>query len=203
ADGRAWTRDGRWRLPGDGDRILGTDHPYLSVAAEELVALCRHPDAGDVVISGWRLGATPVSFPHENGSHGGPGPIETDAFALLPPHVVVAAAGGQLLRPSHLRDIALAQQDAPAAGEAEPIRPPGTLRVLTYNVHSCVGLDGSLSPDRIARVIARYEPDVVALQELDVARPRTGGVDQAEIIAARLELPPHFRPAMSIGQAPD
>ncbi len=53
-----------------------------------------------------------------------------------------------------------------------------TVRVMTYNVHRCVGGDGVRSPLRIARVIAEYRPDVVALQELDVGRARTGGGDQ-------------------------
>jgi len=33
-----------------------------------------------------------------------------------------------------------------------------TLRVMTYNVHSCVGMDGQTLPARIARVIARCDP---------------------------------------------
>jgi endonuclease/exonuclease/phosphatase family metal-dependent hydrolase len=77
---------------------------------------------------------------------------------------------------------------------------PGTLRVLTYNVHSCIGLDGEVSPERIARVISEHEPDVVALQELDVARRRTAGVDQAHVIAERLEMLLHFRPVVSVGE---
>jgi endonuclease/exonuclease/phosphatase family metal-dependent hydrolase len=69
---------------------------------------------------------------------------------------------------------------------------------MTYNVHSCIGMDGKLSPERIARVIARYDPDVVALQELDVGRARTEGMDQAHIIAQCLEMDFHFHPAMHI-----
>ncbi|HEX3854100.1 MAG TPA: hypothetical protein VHW01_24220, partial [Polyangiaceae bacterium] len=30
-----------------------------------------------------------------------------------------------------------------------------TFKVMTYNVHSCVGTDGKLAPERIAEVIAR------------------------------------------------
>lgn len=41
----------------------------------------------------------------------------------------------------------------------------GTIRVATYNVHGCVGPDGRHAPDRIARVIAELDADVVALQE--------------------------------------
>ena len=44
---------------------------------------------------------------------------------------------------------------------------PGTLRVLTYNIHHGEGTDGKLDLDRIARVIKAAEPDIVALQEVD------------------------------------
>jgi len=39
------------------------------------------------------------------------------------------------------------------------------LRIATYNVHSCVGVDGRHDPERIARVVAELDADVVALQE--------------------------------------
>jgi endonuclease/exonuclease/phosphatase family metal-dependent hydrolase len=39
------------------------------------------------------------------------------------------------------------------------------LRIATYNVHSCVGTDGRHDPERVARVIAELDADVVALQE--------------------------------------
>ena len=73
-----------------------------------------------------------------------------------------------------------------------------TLRVLTYNVHSCIGVDGKLSPSRIARLIAQCDPDIVALQELDVGRPRTGDVDQAHVIAQELQMQYHFHPALQV-----
>jgi endonuclease/exonuclease/phosphatase family metal-dependent hydrolase len=69
---------------------------------------------------------------------------------------------------------------------------------MTYNVHSCIGMDGKLSPERIARLIARYGVDIVALQELDVGRSRTGGADQAHIIARCLEMDFHFHPAIEL-----
>jgi endonuclease/exonuclease/phosphatase family metal-dependent hydrolase len=72
------------------------------------------------------------------------------------------------------------------------------LRVLTYNVRRCLGADGRLAPERIAAVIAACRPDVVALQELDVGRARSGGVDQAEAIAAHLGMRSHFHPAMQV-----
>jgi endonuclease/exonuclease/phosphatase family metal-dependent hydrolase len=70
------------------------------------------------------------------------------------------------------------------------------LRLVTYNVHSCIGLDGRLSPTRIARVLAALDPDVVALQELDVCRQRSGCVDQAQEIAQALTMELHFLPCI-------
>jgi endonuclease/exonuclease/phosphatase family metal-dependent hydrolase len=71
-------------------------------------------------------------------------------------------------------------------------------RILTYNVHRCLGTDGRLSPERIAEVIAAAEPDIVALQELDVGRARTGGVDQAARIAGALGMTLHFHAAVQV-----
>jgi endonuclease/exonuclease/phosphatase family metal-dependent hydrolase len=72
------------------------------------------------------------------------------------------------------------------------------MRLLTYNVHGCLGTDGVLSPERIAEVIAHYEPDIVGLQELDVSRQRSGGIDQAFAIAEALRMNAHFHPAMHV-----
>lgn len=71
-------------------------------------------------------------------------------------------------------------------------------RILTYNVHRCVGTDKRLDVARIADVIASFEPDIVALQELDVGRARTGMVDQAHEIAHRCEMTYRFHPAMRV-----
>lgn len=71
-------------------------------------------------------------------------------------------------------------------------------RILTYNVHRCVGADRRLDVGRVAEVIARLNPDIVALQELDVGRARTGGVDQAHEIARRLKMTFHFHPALKV-----
>ena len=73
-------------------------------------------------------------------------------------------------------------------------------RIMTYNVHRCVGADGRAEPQRIAEVIASCEPDIVALQELDVRRVRTGGIDQAHAIAQSLAMTFHFHPALQAGE---
>jgi endonuclease/exonuclease/phosphatase family metal-dependent hydrolase len=66
------------------------------------------------------------------------------------------------------------------------------LRVMTYNIHSGRGTDRRVDLGRIARVIAGYAPDVVALQEVDVGRQRSGRVDQAAELAARLDMNMRF-----------
>src|SRR5439155_10427959 len=50
-----------------------------------------------------------------------------------------------------------------------------TLRVATYNIHRCRGLDGRTRPDRIAAVLQSVEADVVGLPEVVGAGPRDGG----------------------------
>ena len=70
------------------------------------------------------------------------------------------------------------------------------LRVATYNVHGCMGMDRQRSEARIAEVIAQSSVDIVALQELDLGRRRSAGVDQTRIIAEQLGWYSHFHPAM-------
>ncbi|HEY5945163.1 MAG TPA: endonuclease/exonuclease/phosphatase family protein, partial [Kofleriaceae bacterium] len=73
------------------------------------------------------------------------------------------------------------------------------LRVMTYNMHSGRGTDDRYDLGRIADVISSYEPHIVALQEVDVMRMRSGAVDQAHQLGARLGLEVHFAPAIERG----
>lgn len=52
------------------------------------------------------------------------------------------------------------------AGDVDILR----LRVATYNIHGCIGLDGRYDPGRICRVIRGLDAEVVALQEVDGRR---------------------------------
>ena len=66
-----------------------------------------------------------------------------------------------------------------------PVTLPGrTLRIATYNVHRCRGLDGRTRPERIAAVLRTIDADVVALQEVVGAGPQGGG--QTEALGAAL-----------------
>ncbi len=53
------------------------------------------------------------------------------------------------------------------------------VRVLSYNIHHGEGTDGELDLPRIANVIKRLKPDLVALQEVDKKTKRSEDVDQA------------------------
>lgn len=77
-----------------------------------------------------------------------------------------------------------------------PSAAPLTTRVLTYNIHHGEGTDGNLDLDRIAAVIRRADPDLVAVQEVDQRTTRTGGVDQAAALAERTGLHVVFGKAM-------
>jgi len=58
------------------------------------------------------------------------------------------------------------------------------LRVLTYNIHHGEGMDGRIEYERLAAIIARLKPDVVALQEVDRSTTRSGGADQLSRLAS-------------------
>lgn len=58
-----------------------------------------------------------------------------------------------------------------------------SVRVVTYNVHRCRGMDARTQPQRIASVLATLDADVIALQEVVGASQRRPG-QAAELGAA-------------------
>ncbi len=52
-----------------------------------------------------------------------------------------------------------------------------TVRVMSYNIHHGLGMDNVLDYQRIADVLLKAAPDVVALQELDSVNTRSNQVD--------------------------
>jgi endonuclease/exonuclease/phosphatase family metal-dependent hydrolase len=60
------------------------------------------------------------------------------------------------------------------------------MRVVSWNIHGCVGADRRYDPERIARVLARLRPDLVLLQEVGEQTGPHNQVDQAQLLAGEL-----------------
>jgi endonuclease/exonuclease/phosphatase family metal-dependent hydrolase len=58
-----------------------------------------------------------------------------------------------------------------------------SVRVVTYNIHACVGVDRRYEPARIAAVLREIDADIVCLQEVDVRRGTRLHGDQAAYLA--------------------
>lgn len=58
----------------------------------------------------------------------------------------------------------------------------GRITVMSYNVHAMRGMDKVLDAERIAHVIKDQDPDLVALQEVDMFTERSGGMDAIAIL---------------------
>jgi len=67
-------------------------------------------------------------------------------------------------------------------------RDASSIRVLTWNVHGCVGRDGVCDPDRVAGVLEAAQPDISALQEID-ARTRASVQDPFSYFAKLFDWP--------------
>jgi endonuclease/exonuclease/phosphatase family metal-dependent hydrolase len=62
------------------------------------------------------------------------------------------------------------------------------LRVVTWNVHGCVGTDGRFAPERVAQALGALMPDVALLQEVGDNQGKHPPIDQANIISRALGL---------------
>lgn len=106
-----------------------------------------------------------------------------------------------ILVPALLLSTGCATTNRRAAGQSpealfEQERAPEALRVMTFNIQS-----GRHGLERIAEVIRRANPDVVALQEVDKGTWRSRGLDQAEELAQLTGLThhAHFRATRFFG----
>lgn len=68
------------------------------------------------------------------------------------------------------------------------------LRVLCYNIHYGQGNDGEYDLERLAEVIKKAAPDLVALQEVDVGVKRSGRVHEAQRLAELTGMAVRFGP---------
>lgn len=61
------------------------------------------------------------------------------------------------------------------------------VRALTWNIHGGVGRDGRFDLARIVGLIRKWEPDIVALQEVDSRRCAPGDAPAFEFFASELD----------------
>jgi len=191
---------GEYQLTGDSNKRPAFQHPFATDLLDDLAQLANLPEAGDLILIAWNGGKQSTSFGSEMGTHGGPGIQETQGFALLPSDTVLPKTPRGYLRCIDLRLAALGflGRGKPTRRLRPRPRDHRTIRVLTYNVHACVGMDGQLSVERIARVIDQTRADIVCLQELDVLRKRSQKRDQTQVIAQQLEMFHQFHPAWQL-----
>ncbi len=183
-----------------GPRLGGYAPALRAEIARDLVLLCRNENAGDFVLLGCRGEGECWTFAAERGSHGGIGPDETRGFLLTPPGTRLPEDAADFVRPESLRAAVFHHLGRTRLSEGIlPAAPKGTLKLMSYNVHGCCGMDGRISPRRIARIISRQNPDVVALQELDRGRLRSREEDQANVIAGLLGYHVVFCPTVTAG----
>lgn len=95
---------------------------------------------------------------------------------------------------ANLRDSNREKQDVRGYYYEKPAE--GVLRILSYNVRNCIGMDGKTDFDRVADVINRINPDVVALQELDSATQRLEGVFVLKLLAEKTGMHYTYGPAI-------
>lgn len=68
------------------------------------------------------------------------------------------------------------------------------LRLATWNIHSCVGLDARFAPDRVAQVIRDLDVDLVGLQEVGWHHRGEAGLDQFAFLEKATGLTAHAGP---------
>lgn len=73
-----------------------------------------------------------------------------------------------------------------------------TVRIVSYNIHGGVSVDGQVDPEATARVIEAQDPDVVVLNEVSRGWTIFGGLDAAEWLGRRLKMPYVFEPAADL-----
>ena len=79
---------------------------------------------------------------------------------------------------------------------------PGSLKVMTYNIHHGGGMDGKLDLDRIAAIIAREKPDIVGLNEVDNNfAGRSNFLNEPKLLAEKLDMHYVYASTLSSGDA--
>lgn len=90
--------------------------------------------------------------------------------------------------------IAPIQSRSGRGAKRAPARPGRSkLKIVSYNIHLCIGRDGEFSPHRIASVIDELDADVVALQEVSLGTP---GFNMLEYLSSACAMTPIAGPTL-------
>lgn len=73
----------------------------------------------------------------------------------------------------------------------------GGLKVMSYNIRNCKGMDGNVDYARVSHVINAHKPDVVMLQEVDSATVRYGGAVVSDTLARACGYVATYAPAIN------
>jgi endonuclease/exonuclease/phosphatase family metal-dependent hydrolase len=66
------------------------------------------------------------------------------------------------------------------------------LKILSYNVRNCLGLDRITDYSRIADLIRRSNSEAIAIQELDSVTSRSKGIDVLSVLAEKTKMYPTY-----------
>jgi endonuclease/exonuclease/phosphatase family metal-dependent hydrolase len=62
------------------------------------------------------------------------------------------------------------------------LKPPRSLRLLTWNIHGTFGLNPRFDLVRAIELIRKWQPDIIAFQEVDSRRDLPNGGDTFELL---------------------
>lgn len=66
------------------------------------------------------------------------------------------------------------------------------LKILSYNVRNCVGMDKVSDYNRVADLMRRSNSEAIAIQELDSVTSRSKGIDVLSVLAERTKMYPTY-----------
>jgi endonuclease/exonuclease/phosphatase family metal-dependent hydrolase len=73
------------------------------------------------------------------------------------------------------------------------------IRIMTYNIHSCVDTNRNVNPSKLVEIIAEHNADIIALQEVDDQMPLRENQNQARFFADELGMKHIFFPTENSG----
>jgi endonuclease/exonuclease/phosphatase family metal-dependent hydrolase len=88
------------------------------------------------------------------------------------------------------------EEQTTGRGYYYPAPDEGVLRILSYNIRNCIGMDGETDFQRVADVIMAINPHVVGLQEVDKGTVRLERVDVAAKLAELTGMHYYYSPSI-------